>query len=185
MNIGIPSIAIDTSHTLPLSSEMHIASSIHLAFLFFTNVKHDTRISTLSKKPNNPHCRGSPSTSGVSFVDENFIERSLDRVQSKRWKRERERGIQGTAREFFRFIVRWSSSGGSCSVEKAAKGDASAEGSIRWIELFKGRARTGAFYELSRTMAALWPCCVHVLRARAHVHGRSASVATVAPPWMC
>lgn len=91
MNIGIPSIAIDTSHTLPLSSEMHIASSTHLAFLFFTNVKHGTRISTLSKKPNNPHCRGSPSTSGVSFVDENFIERRLDRVQSKRWKRERER----------------------------------------------------------------------------------------------
>lgn len=42
------------------------------------------------------------------------------------------------------------------------------EGSIRWIELFKGRARTGAFYECPTQwrlcgLRVGYTCCVHAL----------------------
>lgn len=106
---------------------------------------------------------------------------SLASVRVKRRKTERDDCKVERANRF-RFIVRWSSTGGSRSAEKAAKGDGAMEGSIRWIELFKGRARTGAFYEcpaqwrLCGPVRVAYTCCVHALTyivgGRRHRHHR-------------
>lgn len=173
--IGISPI-VDTSHT-----ETHTIFLPHIYLLFCTNKARYIREFQRNPKKLQFHRGGSPSI---------FSSRTLTKISLPRWMKSRVVKRRKTERDDckveranrFRFIVRWSSTGGSRSAEKAAKGDGAMEGSIRWIELFKGRARTGAFYEcpaqwrLCGPVRVAYTCCVHALTyivgGRRHRHHR-------------